>query len=244
MTQEKIETWNQSEPSRKIWAIIPAAGIGSRMEAGIPKQYIKIGDQSLIEMTLEVILSFVPISGVQVCISTDDKEWQTLGIEHEKLLATTLGGETRADSVLAGLAALAALAHADDWVMVHDAARPCISHTALNRFVEQLREHPVGGLMAMPVADTLKQADADNHVSQTLSREKVWQAQTPQMFRFQTLREALLEAKAKKLLVTDESSAMEMAGHQVALITGERANIKVTYPGDERWVQSYRKFLT
>ena len=236
----KSETGNMNESIKKIWVIIPAAGIGSRMEAGKPKQYIQIGDQSLIEMTLQVVLNFAPISGVQVCISADDQEWQALNIKHEKLLATTFGGETRADSVLAGLDALSKYAKADDWVMVHDAARPCISHDVLTRFVEQLKEHPIGGLMAMPVADTLKQADMNGNVAKTVSRESMWQAQTPQMFHFQALRDALLEAQEKKFVITDEASAMEMAGHEIALIKGERANIKVTYPGDERWVALFR----
>lgn len=240
MNQGKTETGVLGKPLKPIWVIIPAAGIGARMEADKPKQYIQIGNQSLIEMTLRVILNFAPISGVQVCISADDQEWQQLNLQHEKLLTATQGGDTRADSVLAGLTALSNQAQADDWVMVHDAARPCLSQQALSLFVGVLADHPVGGLMAIPVADTLKKADANGNVLKTLSREHVWQAQTPQMFRFEMLREALLAAKAKKFAVTDESSAMEMAGHQVALVMGERANIKVTYPGDENWVQSYQ----
>lgn len=239
MNQEKTKIERLQKSQRPIWAIIPAAGIGARMQANKPKQYIQIGNQSLIELTLNVILNFEPISGVQVCISADDHEWPSLNLQHEKLLPSTLGGATRAESVLAGLEALSSHAQADDWVMVHDAARPCLSNAILIQFTEELADHPVGGLMAMPVADTLKKADSAGNVAKTVSREKVWQAQTPQMFRFKMLKDALISAKDKNLAVTDESSAMEMAGHQVALVLGERANIKVTYPGDEEWVQSY-----
>ena len=231
-----------NEPIKKIWAIIPAAGVGARMKADKPKQYIRVGNQSLIEMTLQAILNFPLISGVQVCISADDQEWKTLNIEHEKLLATTIGGKTRADSVLAGLKALSKFANGDDWIMVHDAARPCISQAALTYFVGQLEGHATGGLMAMPIADTLKKADVNGNVSKTISRENMWQAQTPQMFRFQTLRDALLDAKEKNLEITDEASAMEMAGHPIALINGERSNIKVTYPGDEKWIELFKQF--
>lgn len=240
MKQEKTENGSVNKPLTKIWAIIPAAGVGERMDAGKPKQYIQIGKQSLIEMTLQVILDFAPISGVQVCISRNDQEWHALNIQHEKLLEVTFGGETRADSVLAGLNALSTHAKHDDWVLVHDAARPCVSQASLINFVEQLKDHAVGGLMAMPVADTLKQADENHSVSKTISRENIWQAQTPQMFRFQALQNALIEAKEKKCIVTDEASAMEAAGHKVMLLKGERENIKVTYPGDERWVELFK----
>lgn len=244
--------------SSKIWVIIPAAGIGARMAAGLPKQYMPLGERRLIEFTLQVLLDFAPITAVQLCLAKDDPIWPTLSMQHSKLLPTTIGGETRADSVLAGLQALSQQASAEDWVMVHDAARPCLSVELLERLLSQLTNHPVGGLLATPVADTLKKAsptgsmigamasnsagtrsDSLVHVEQTISREMIWQAQTPQMFRFQLLLDALLTAKEQGLEITDESSAMELMGHQVALVEGDRNNIKVTYPGDERWVRAY-----
>lgn len=232
---------NLSASQPNIWVIIPAAGIGARMAAGLPKQYMQLGEHRLIELTLQVILDFAPITAVQLCLAKDDPIWPTLSVQHAKLLPTTIGGKTRADSVLAGLQALSQQANADDWVMVHDAARPCLSETLLERLLSQLADHPVGGLLATPVADTLKKAKAGAiaHVDKTIPREMIWQAQTPQMFRFQLLLDALLTAKQQGLEITDESSAMELMGHSVALIEGDRSNIKVTYPGDERWVKAY-----
>ncbi len=233
-------TAKHSDISTIVWAIVPAAGIGTRMDVGKPKQYMSIAGKPLLELTLEALMQFPMIQAVQLCIAHDDHYWADLNIQHDKLLPVVNGGATRAQSVLAGLNALAPIAEDDDWVMVHDAARPCITGGLLSRLVNQLKDHPVGGLLAVPVADTLKRAGNNMEVVQTLERENVWMAQTPQMFRVGLLRDALKTALSQGQAITDESSAIELMGLKPKLVLGDRTNIKVTYPGDEQSVLSFR----
>ena len=215
----------------RAWAVVPAAGSGSRMGAGVAKQYLPLRGQPLLAHSLAPLLASERIEAVVLVVAPDDSRWRAVVPDSERLL-TAAGGVQRCHSVLNGLERLAGHAAADDWVLVHDAARPCLSPAELETLFAQLGDHPVGGLLALPLADTLKTADEHHCVSRTLSREGLWRALTPQMFRYGLLREALGQAIAAGMLVTDEAAAMEHAGYRPALVTGRAANIKVTTPED------------
>ena len=216
----------------RYFALVPAAGSGARFGAETPKQFLPLAGRPLIFHTLAALCRCPRIEQVWVVLSPGDEwwsgeDWSALGA---KLRPVYCGGQTRAESVANGLAELSALLAADDWVLVHDAARPCLSDEMLDRLFEELDEDPVGGILAVPVADTLKRSDAGQRVLGTESREGLWQAQTPQMFRFGVLREAL----SKALAVTDEASAIEAAGLSPRLVRSDMTNLKVTFPADLR----------
>lgn len=221
----------------RYWAIVPAAGAGRRMNAATPKQYLPLGKQPVIAHTLHTLLKHSSISGVVVAISAADTWWAEVAAQFmtdttDKPLWVVTGGTERGHSVLNALQALRAHAAADDWVLVHDAARPCLSAADLQRLCTELADDPVGGLLAIPVADTLKQADAAGRVRTTIDRSTVWRALTPQMFRFGALQQALHSALTNNLVITDEAAAMEAAGFQPRLIEGHAANLKITRPAD------------
>ncbi|ACK54954.1 2-C-methyl-D-erythritol 4-phosphate cytidylyltransferase [Thauera aminoaromatica S2] len=224
------------------FAIVPAAGSGSRMAAARPKQYLSLLGRPLIHHALSVLCAAPAIDAVFVVLSVDDTEWAThdwsaLG---PKLRPLFCGGATRADSVLGGLRAIAGEAAAGDWVLVHDAARPCLAPWHVDKLVRELAHDEVGGLLAVPVADTLKRADEHRHVCETVPRDSLWQAQTPQMFRYAMLRRALEGARE----VTDEASAIEAAGLRPRLVQGDATNLKVTYPLDlhlAEWILENRE---
>ncbi|HMV92290.1 MAG TPA: 2-C-methyl-D-erythritol 4-phosphate cytidylyltransferase [Thauera aminoaromatica] len=224
------------------FAIVPAAGSGSRMAAARPKQYLSLLGRPLIHHALSVLCAAPAIDAVFVVLSVDDTEWAThdwsaLG---PKLRPLFCGGATRADSVLGGLRAIAGEAAAGDWVLVHDAARPCLAPWHVDKLVRELAHDEVGGLLAVPVADTLKRADEHRHVRETVPRDSLWQAQTPQMFRYAMLRRALEGARE----VTDEASAIEAAGLRPRLVQGDATNLKVTYPLDlhlAEWILENRE---
>lgn len=217
------------------YAIIPAAGSGSRLGATIPKQYLNIMDRPLIWHVLNVFCRHPQIVRVWVVLSPGDEFWsewqglwQVLGDRMEVLYC---GGASRAESVRNALNAVGETVLPDDWVLVHDAARPCLSPAMLDRLLATLAEDAVGGLLAAPLADTLKRGDViqgDVHVRETLPRAGLWQAQTPQMFRYGLLRTALTAHSE----VTDEASAMEAAGFAPRLVESDMSNLKVTYPAD------------
>lgn len=224
------------------FAIVPAAGTGSRMGATRPKQYLPLLGKPLIHHALAVLCAAPEIDRVFVVLSVDDIEWSrhdwsALG---PKLCPLFCGGATRADSVLGGLRTIAGEAAQSDWVLVHDAARPCLAPWHVDKLVRELAHEEVGGLLAVPVADTLKRADAHRHVLATVPRDSLWQAQTPQMFRYVMLRRALEHAKD----VTDEASAIEAAGLRPRLVQGDATNLKVTYPLDlhlAEWILQNRQ---
>lgn len=212
------------------FAIVPAAGSGARFGAELPKQYLPIAGQPLIFHTLLALCRSPRIDRVLVVLAPDDAywstyDWQALGPKLETVYA---GGATRAESVLAGLRAAETAAADDDWVLVHDAARPCLSDEMLARLCDELADDPVGGLLAVPVADTLKREDTEGRAEQTVPRDGLWQAQTPQMFRHATLLAALEAGTA----VTDEAGAIEALGLRPRLIRGDATNLKITYPAD------------
>ena len=216
----------------RYWAIVPAAGIGSRMQSDIPKQYLTLNNKTVIEHTLSRLTQLGSIEAIVVAISAEDTQWSKLAHEYSKPVQTVDGGKERCHSVLNALNALAGSAAADDWVLVHDAARPCVRSTDLEKLVADLKEHAVGGLLGVPVRDTMKRSDKNNIVTETVERNNLWHALTPQMFRFEQLQEALTKALEDGFLVTDEASAMEYAGHKPIMIEGHADNIKITRPED------------
>lgn len=217
----------------KLWAIVPAAGIGARMQSDLPKQYLPLAEKTMIEHTLERLLDCESLTRLVVCLSPNDTQFSTLAVATHSRIGTAIGGDTRAQSVLNGLAAIQADANDDDWVLVHDAARPCLSRQRLQFLLSEVQAESVGGLLAVPVKDTLKQALLDQpFVSKTLDRSLIWQAQTPQMFRFGVLEDSLRRALDAKIEVTDEASAIEWGGHRVKLVEGSSRNIKITTPDD------------
>ncbi len=217
---------------KNIWVVIPAAGVGKRMESDTPKQYLKLNNKTVIEHTLSVFDEHDSISEIVVSISEGDEYWTALNLELSKPLHVASGGKERCDSVLNGLKFLNNKAAADDWVLVHDAARPCLRHEDVTLLIDSLREHDIGGILAVPVRDTMKRSFDNNRIKETVERENLWHALTPQMFRFSMLKNALESAIKTNEEVTDEASAIELAGHQPLLVEGHADNIKITRPED------------
>lgn len=211
-----------------IIAIVPAAGTGTRLGDALPKQYLDVNGVPLIRHALDALAGVTRISRIVVVLSPDDQHWTALMPALQKVTAVRVGGATRAESVLNGMLAMAADVASDTWVMVHDAARPCIRTELINQFIDELEHDRIGGLLALPLADTIKLGGENLRVEKTLPRESIWRAQTPQMFRHAMLREALL----KTPLATDEAQAIEILGHQPKLVMGDSANLKVTYAPD------------
>jgi len=214
---------------RRVFALVPCAGRGVRAGASVAKQYVEIAGRPLIAHTLAALLGVDRLSRILVVIAPDDAHYEGLTLpEDPRLLVARCGGETRAASVAAGLAKLAALgAAANDWVLVHDAARCLVRAEWIDALVDACRSDGIGGLLALPVGDTLKRAEGDRAVA-TLVRDDVWQAQTPQMFRFGVLADAL----ARSPEATDEASAIEAIGLRPKLVRGSAENFKVTHADD------------
>ena len=217
-------------------AIVPAAGSGSRFGAALPKQYLPLCGRPMIFHALHTLAQHPKIDRVWVVLSPGDQEWQKYDWQAlgAKLDTVYCGGATRAESVTNGLRAAETALADDDWVLVHDAARPCLDARLLDDLIECLANDPVGGLLATPVADTLKRADAEGRAAATEPRAGLWQAQTPQMFRAGLLREALQKAQDNAADITDEASAVERLGLRPRLVPSASNNFKVTYPADFR----------
>ncbi|NHQ88600.1 2-C-methyl-D-erythritol 4-phosphate cytidylyltransferase [Iodobacter sp. HSC-16F04] len=212
-------------------ALIPAAGSGSRMASLTPKQYLDLSGKPLIWHTLSALAKVAELDRIVVVISPEDEWWDSFDWSgFARLEVLRCGGASRAESVLNGLYAVQAAV--DDWVLVHDAARPCLDPALVSQMIAALRGHPVGGILAVPVADTLKLAQAGQHIAHTHPRDGLWQAQTPQMFRVAQLAHALATGMGPD--ITDEASALEKLGLQPRLIMGSPWNLKVTYPQDLR----------
>ena len=218
--------------NNNIWVIIPAAGVGKRMESDTPKQYLKLNNKTIIEHTLSVFDKHDSISEIVVSISEGDEYWAALNFDLSKPLHVATGGKERSDSVLNGLKFLENKAADDDWVLVHDAARPCLRHEDITLLIDSLREHDVGGILAVPVRDTMKRSLDNNTIKETVERENLWHALTPQMFRFSMLKNALESALNNNDVITDEESAIELAGYSPVLVEGHADNIKITRPED------------
>jgi 2-C-methyl-D-erythritol 4-phosphate cytidylyltransferase len=223
------------------FALVPAAGSGSRMGGDVPKQYLPLAGAPLIRHALAALCAVPAISRVFVVLAADDgdwarHDWSDLG---DKLLLLDCGGATRAESVINGLQAAAKIIGAEDWVLVHDAARPCLTVSHVEALIDEVGDDDVGGLLAIPVADTLKRAGPGSRSETTVARDNLWQAQTPQMFRHGLLLRALQQAPA----VTDEASAVEALGLRPRLVAADAGNLKVTYPFDLKlaeWILAQR----
>ena len=218
--------------SADYWAVVPAAGQGSRMGSSVPKQYLPLAGRMVIEHTLERLVTHTRIAGVFVAVSADDPRWEETAYARDSRIVRVTGGRERCHSVLNALHRLVGQADGQDWVLVHDAARPCLRHGDLDRLIDKLENHPAGGLLGMPVRDTMKRTDRHQAVRETVSREGLWHAFTPQMFRLRPLHDALSDALSRGLTVTDDASAMEMAGHRPLMIEGRGDNIKITRAED------------
>lgn len=203
------------------------------MSTNIPKQYLPLADKTVLEHTLDTLLSCRQLAGVVLVLSAGDGYWESIqGRYLDQSLETTIGGAERCHSVLNGMKQLAGRAAEDDWVLVHDAARPCVRLSDIEKLISTLSASTDGGLLGVPVADTMKRADSEQRITATVDREGLWHAYTPQMFRVGQLRAALQHAIDNDLLVTDEASAMEHAGYQPRMVQGQRDNIKITVAAD------------
>lgn len=212
------------------FALIPAAGTGARLGAERPKQYLDLLGRPMIWHTLRIFEHHPAIDTVFVVIAAGDAWWDTYDWSgFERLAVLRSGGDTRAESVLNGLKAIETSVAKDDWILVHDAARPCLTRRLFDRLLSELASDPVGGILAAAVADTIKREDGVGRIAATVSRERLWGAQTPQMFRYALLRRALEEAGAS---VTDEASAVEAMGLAPRLVESDRSNLKVTFADD------------
>jgi 2-C-methyl-D-erythritol 4-phosphate cytidylyltransferase len=215
-----------------FWCVVPAAGVGKRMGAPVPKQYLPLLGARVADHTLATLLRVNLFSRIVVALSAEDEWWPESSDMTSPRVLRCEGGAERFHSVLKGLDALAGLAHDEDWVLVHDIARPCVRLSDIERLVSAVRWHPVGGLLASPVRDTMKRADASGAVAETVDRQGLWHALTPQMFRYGLLRNAIREGMDRGLAMTDEASAMEAQGYAPLLIEGAADNIKITHPQD------------
>ena len=200
--------------------------------SGPPKQYLQLAGRTVLEWAIAPFLERADCERIVVVIAENDPHWSKESLARHPRISTSLGGAERVDSVRAGLRALVSLADEDDWVLVHDAARPCLRATDLSRLIDELADEGVGGLLGVPVVDTLKRADASDRVQATVPRESLWRALTPQMFRYGVLDRALRAARDSGAAPTDEAQAVEALGLQPRLVRGDPDNIKITLPED------------
>ena len=215
-----------------VWAIVPAAGRGARFGGDLPKQYLEVAGRPLLAYALDALLAHPAVAGVVVALAADDPWWPGWSDHAGKPVLTCTGGASRAASVLAAMAALPESVRADDFVLVHDAARPNLAPADLDRLLEQGRADPVGAILAAPVRDTLKRAGDDGGIDRTEPRERLWRALTPQLFRRLQLTRALQAAADAGVEVTDEAMALERQGARPLLVEGREDNFKVTTPAD------------
>jgi len=228
-----------------IWAIVPAAGIGKRMQSDIPKQYLPLDGRPVLEHTINVLLQNNNITGLVIALQPDDEYFSELNIKSDKPVLRAAGGKERVDSVLNAINELFQYKQFDDnvdWLMVHDAVRACLRQQDINKLVAEVGNDTNGGLLALPVRDTMKRQNAASSVitvAKTVERENLWHALTPQYFPAKSLKKALEKAQQGRVTVTDESSAMEFAGFSPRLVEGHEDNIKITRPDDLRLASLY-----
>ena len=214
------------------WAVVPAAGRGERFGGRLPKQYTPLRGRPILSWTLAALLGEPSIRGVMVALAEGDRRFARLSESRDPRVRSCRGGARRELSVARALDALSGEARDEDWVLVHDAARPCLHREDLRRLMAAVAGDPVGGLLALPVSDTLKAAGRDGRSERTVSREGLWRALTPQMFRYGVLRRALALSIEREREVTDEASAVEALGLRPRLVPGRAGNIKITLPED------------
>ena len=213
-----------------VRVVVPAAGVGKRMGAGRPKQYLELGGKTLLQHTLEALIPFAD-GPIILCVAEHDQAWRTLDSAVLNAVQVVMGGAERSDTVLAGLEALAVNSSDNDWVMVLDAARPCVTESDIRSLLTALSDHTVGGILGAPLADTIKRVSGGG-IDATEDRDQLWRALTPQVFRYGVLRAALKQASRNGWPVTDESSAVELCGHRPLMVKGRSDNLKITTPED------------
>ena len=221
----------------KYYAVVPAAGVGKRMQADKPKQYLPLMGKTVIEQTLSRLLKADIFTSITVAISEVDPYWETLDIASNSKVIRAKGGKERADSVLSALSALKSQANDNDWVLVHDAARPCVTSKEIHFLIDTLKNELYGGILALSSHDTLKQVKGDS-IQSTIDRRTIWRALTPQMFRYGVLKKALEQTEGNST-VTDEASAVELTGGVVKIVEGATENIKITRPEDLALAEFY-----
>lgn len=214
------------------WAVVPAAGRGERFGSGSPKQYAPLLGRPVLSWSVAALLAESSIDGVVVALAAGDRRWGRIPEAVDPRVSTCTGGPRREHSVASGIEALAWCARESDWVIVHDAARPCLRREDLRALISATRNDPVGGLLAVPVSDTLKRQDHEGRSRGTVPREDMWRALTPQMFRYGLLRRALALCIERERAVTDEASAVEALGLRPLLVRGRGDNVKITSPED------------
>ena len=225
--------------SQRYSVVIPAAGVGRRMGSEQPKQYIEIDGKTILEHTLEPFIQHPDIAQIVVVVSADDPYCQSMNCLQQAKVNVAYGGQERCHSVMNGIMHLRDTITPDEWVLVHDAARPCIHQSEISLLIEALKAHPVGGILAWPVRDTMKRSDDQGKIVDTIEREHLWHALTPQMFRWQILFDALNEAHNQGQVVTDEAQAVERMGLQPQLVAASCYTSKVTTPADLQLAQQY-----
>jgi 2-C-methyl-D-erythritol 4-phosphate cytidylyltransferase len=238
-----LNTSGKATSSRQYFLVLPAAGSGQRMQSLLPKQYHAVDGVTLLQLTLERVAANPLFSRVVLVLAADDQHWAR--VENNlapavkaKLLVVT-GGAERFNSVANALSALTSEAAPDDWILVHDVVRPCLRFSDIEKLVTTLSSEVAGGLLAVPLRDTLKESNDDSRVARTLDRSRFWLAATPQMFRYSILTKAMENAIRNSLHITDEASAVEALGLPVTLVQGRADNIKVTYPEDLQLVAAF-----
>ena len=215
----------------RLWAVVPAAGSGSRFSKTELKQYQYIQNRTVLEHTVNR-LNTLDLAGCVLAIGENDNFARTLSFDHKEKLHFCLGGAERVHSVLNALIYLSDIADENDWVLVHDAARPCVTRDSLEQLVNSAIQNNQSAILAIPVRDTLKQVRVEHQIEKTVSRELLWQAQTPQIAKLKILKNALETALIDHLTITDEASALEYADFPVQVVQGRSDNIKITYPDD------------
>ena len=210
--------------------VVPAAGVGKRMLSSCPKQYLTIENKTILEHTVQRLLSHEAIAHIIIALGENDEYFPTTSLINNKNITCVVGGKERVDSVLAGLSYLNG--NEEHWVLVHDAARPCVKHQDLTQLISYCLAHDHGAILACPVRDTMKQANHEQLVATTLDRSQMWHALTPQMYKTAELSTALTSALTKGIAITDESSAMEASGYASGLVNASSDNIKITQPED------------
>lgn len=215
----------------KVWCVVAAAGIGSRMQSAVPKQYLPLGSSTVLDATLERLLLCEKIEHIVVCIHQNDNYWQHSKFAHDDRISIMFGGSERADSVLNGVSLVKEHADLNDWVLVHDAARPCVRCSDINVLINTALKQQVGAILATPIHDTVKKV-VNKKSTQTLDRSILWRALTPQIFKLDMLNNALINAIESNRVITDEASAIEQMNQAVQIVKGHADNIKITSPSD------------
>jgi 2-C-methyl-D-erythritol 4-phosphate cytidylyltransferase len=215
-----------------VWAVIPAAGSGSRMQSSTAKQYLVFQGKTIIEHCLDRLLSHGAIDGAIVVLSEDDEHWDKLAYDSNKPVFSSIGGSERQHSVYSGLTTLQYRCGNDVLALVHDAVRPLVNHGDLEKVIDAARRNEAGAILAAPVADTLKLQNEAMEIATTVSRERLWRALTPQVFHLAPLLNALKRVIDDEVAITDDAQALEMIGYAPALVSGSADNFKITSPGD------------